>query len=189
MRMATIRVARAFTLTLDPKPLGESKDMAGRPVTIYQGEPDKLTFMPGEHEVEDAVAEHWFVRPHLEGAVEETPQFVLYQQGAAQAAQWARQGAQMGVQQTIGQPPETAIPDPALPMEQRKQAAEDYAAPQQKEVPEVASRSGTVPEGSHYFAGKAQEDKPLPGHEPQAPGVSFLGGAPTPHQPAPKRKG
>jgi hypothetical protein len=188
MRMATIRVARAFTLTLDPKPLGESKDEAGRPVTIYQGEPDKLTFMPGEHEVPDDVAAHWFVQAHLEGAVQDNPQFAPYQQGAALAAQWARQGAQMGVQQTIGQPPETAIPDVALPMEERKQAAEDYAARQQKEVPEVASRSGTVPEGSHYFAGKAQEDKPLPGHEPQAPGVSFLGSAPTPNAP-PKRKG
>lgn len=186
--MATIRVARAFTLTLDPKPLGESKDMAGKSVTVYQGEPDKLTFPPGEHEVPDDIAEHWFVQAHLEGAVEQNPQFVLYQQGAALAAQSARRGAQMGVQQTIGQPPETAIADPSLPMEERKQAAEDYAARQQKVMPEAASRSGLVADDAHYFAGKPQEDRAMPGREPQAPGVSFLGSAPTPNAP-PKRKG
>src|SRR3954465_11746487 len=149
--MPTIKVAKAFTLTLEPKPLGESTDVAGKPVTVYQGEPDKLRFTPGEHEVEQAIADHWYVKTHLEGAVEHHPQRLLYQQAAEQAGQQARGTSQPIVQHSI--PGEGAS--------------------------EVMSRSGEVPEGAHYFAGAPQVDRPMPGEGgPGEPGIGYLPPAP-----------
>jgi hypothetical protein len=164
--MPVIHVVKPFTLSLDPKPLGQGQDEGGREVTVFQGEPEKRVFGIGEHDVDDSIANHWYVRAHLEGAVEHNPQHVLYAQGAALAEQRVRQ--------QIIQPPGTEVSDPGVPMQQRVEAAQ-FAA---------MSRSGEVSPGAHYFAGQPQVDRPLPGHEPQAPGVAFM-----PPSPPAKRTG
>lgn len=160
--MPTIRVAKPFTLSLDPQPLGQGQDEGGRQVTVYQGEPEKRRFDVGEHDVPDEIAAHWFVKAHLEGAVEQQPQHMLYQQAVPLAEQAARQP------QRIQQPPEVdGIPPADVPR----------GAP-------VASRGGEVQPGAHYFAGQPQVDKPAPGQEP---GVGFL--PPSPPKPKQPKKG
>jgi hypothetical protein len=50
-------------------------------------------------------------------------------------------------------------------------------APINPEAIKVASRSASIPEGAHYFAGGPQEDKPMPGAEDK-PRVSFIANQP-----------
>ena len=116
-----------------------------------EGGAPPLHYAPGEYEVDEAVAEHWFVKAHLEGFVEPEPR-----QGTAQYAQ-----AMLNVEQAVRR----NLPAPSTNQPQ---------APLPPDVVHVASRSGTVPDGAHYFAGAPQEDKPMPGQETKGPSVSFM---------------
>jgi hypothetical protein len=142
--MPIIHVAKRFTLQM------QCIDAEGKPA---EGEPLKLDFTPGDWEVTEEIANHWFVLPHTVGYIEPgpirgTPQ---YAEQALKAQQAARQT--VGVQK-LGQPA-APIPPEVVPADSH---------------PQVASRSGMVSEGAHYFAGRPQEDKPIPGS-----GIALLG--------------
>ncbi|GAA5786133.1 STY1053 family phage-associated protein [Chitiniphilus shinanonensis] len=62
--MKTINVVTAFTLT--------------------KGDGEKISFEVGEHDVDDALAEHWYVKAHIEDPA------------AAKAARAARKGQHPG---------------------------------------------------------------------------------------------
>jgi hypothetical protein len=113
-----------------------------------------LHYGVGEFEVDEATAEHWYVRAHLEGYVEPPPKpgGLGYAQAALDAEQAVRRDLPMA---TMTQP------RPPLP----------------PGTIEVASRSGMVPEGAHYFAGQPQVDKPMPGHDEVR--VNFLTASPS----------
>jgi hypothetical protein len=119
-----------------------------------EGEPTRY-YEPGEYEVDDATADHWFVRAHLEGYVQPEPA-----QGTFGYAQ-AKLNAEQAVRRTDL---------PAMTSTQPR-------APISPEAIKVASRSSMIPEGAHYFAGGPQEDKPMPGAEDQ-PRVSFIANQP-----------
>ena len=120
----------------------------------------KLYYSAGEHEVEDAVADDWYVKAHLAGFTEPPPS-----RGTLQYAQ-----AMLNTEQAVRRN------QPSPPINQP-------LAPLPPDVVAVASRSGAVPEGAHYFAGGPQEDKPLPEQSATGPQISFFG-TPTPAPPA-----
>jgi hypothetical protein len=116
----------------------------------------KLHYTPGEYDVDDAIAEDWYVQAHLEGYQEPVPApgTMQYAQAVLNAEQAVRRAQPAG--------PPTQPPAPLPP-----------------DVVRVATRSGNVPEGAHYFAGGPQVDKPLPGQEPAPQSqVNFLGTPP-----------
>jgi hypothetical protein len=119
---------------------------------IHTTESGKRHYSLGEHDVDDDVAEDWYVKAHLEGAPTPAPA-----RGSMQYAQ-----AMLNTEQAVRR---------NLPTAQISQPP----APLPPDVVQVASRSGMVPEGAHYFAGGPQEDKPLPGQGDTAPQVSFFG--------------
>ena len=55
--MPTIQVAKHFRLQLDPSDAQKNE-------AVPQGE--FIDFAPGAHDVSDAVANHWFVKSHLQ---------------------------------------------------------------------------------------------------------------------------
>lgn len=110
----------------------------------------KLHYTPGEYEVDDATAEHWFVQAHLAGFVEPMPE-----PGTAQYAQ-RMLNVEQAVRNATPVAPNLQPPAPLLP-----------------DVVRVASRTGLVPEDTHFFAGGPQEDKPMPGQD-EGPSVSFV---------------
>ena len=123
---------------------------------LLPAEGGTMHYAPGEYDVDEATANHWFVQAHLEGFVEPPPR-----QGTPQYAQ-----AMLNVEQAVrrAQPvgPSTQ-PAAALP----------------PDVVHVASRSGMVPEGAHYFAGQPQEIKQLPDEDPPRSAISFMGTSPS----------
>jgi hypothetical protein len=118
-------------------------------------EAGKLRYEPGEYDVDEATAEDWFVKAHLEGFVDPMPA-----RGSTQYAQ-AMLNTEQAVRRAQPVGPPTQPPAPLPP-----------------DVVMAASRTGLVSEDAHYFAGKPQVDKPLPGIEETGPRVSFLGAAP-----------
>jgi hypothetical protein len=69
--MATIKVAKQFMLQRDPQPVeGRTAWIGDKEVPVLAA-PELLLFNPGEYEVEDDIANHWYVLPHLEGYVDE----------------------------------------------------------------------------------------------------------------------
>jgi hypothetical protein len=145
--MPIIDIAKPFTLHL-PKQIG--KDDKDNP--IFDNDGERINFTPGLWEVTEEIAKHWYVGPHLVGYVDPgpAPGTQQYAEQALRAAQAARQT--VGVQK-LGQPAAKLPPD-TIPAEAH---------------PQVASRSGMVSEGAHYFAGQPQQDKQIPGSP-----VSFM---------------
>lgn len=147
--MPTIEVVKAFTLQMDPPQIGEQpdpKDPTGEKKVPVYGQSEKLRFVPGLYDVSDEVADHWYTKAHLRDYVPPPPAPGTHQ--FAQEALLAAQGVRM-----------------MQPVHQQGQAP----APLGDDV-RVMQRSGTVPEGAHYFAGQPQEDKPLPPNEVRPPG-------------------
>ena len=116
----------------------------------------KLYYAVGEYDVDEAVASDWFVQAHLAGYEEPMPP-----RGSAQYAQ-----RMLNTEQAVRRA--TPVNGGSL----------QPPAPLPPDVERVASRTGLVPEGAHYFAGQPQEDKPMPGTNESGPRVSFL--APSP---------
>ncbi len=107
-----------------------------------------LHYDPGEYDVDEDTASHWFVQAHLEG----------YQEPEPSMANPAYSQIKLAMEQAVRQP----VAAPAR-MEQPR-------APLPPNVIHATSRNGAVPEGAHYFAGQPQVDKPLEA----ATGISFL---------------
>jgi hypothetical protein len=150
--MPTVNVVKPFTLQLDPPVLGTEPDTQKDPTgelklmrNIY-GQSDKIRFELGTYEVTEEIASHWYMKAHLAGYEPPPPAPGTHQ--FAQEALLAAQGVRMAQPVSMqGQAP-AALPDDVR----------------------VASRSGTVAEGSHYFAGAPQEDKPLAPNTVMPPG-------------------
>jgi hypothetical protein len=84
--MAIITVAKPFTLQLEPVKR-ETVDPRDWTKKIEEVLPSETLFFPmGIHEVEDRLAEHWYVKAHLKGYVEPPrgPGTAEYQMAQAQ---------------------------------------------------------------------------------------------------------
>lgn len=104
--MPTIHVVKKFTFQHNPHQTGSYIDeKTQKEVPVYALEGEREIFTPGFYEVSEAVANHWYVRAHLEGFVDPLPQTGApdYAQKAAFAAKAARNGTSM----------EEAAPPPA----------------------------------------------------------------------------
>jgi len=120
-----------------------------QPEQVTKGE--ILRYVPGVYEVSEAMASHWYIQPFLDGYIPTAPpppNTPLYATQVALAQQAVRMATPVSAQ--MARPAQDDVPQ---------------AAPAK-----VASRSGMVAEGSHYFAGEPQVDRPMPGQEP---GVSW----------------
>jgi len=113
--MPVIDVARRFVLTLD----GEQTE-----------------YLPGRHEVSDAVATHWFTVPHLAGNAAPEPPPATYEQKLEAARQATHDMDPMRVPRPVEAPP----------------SARD-----------LMGVSGGMPDNAVYFAGGPQQDRALPG--------------------------
>jgi hypothetical protein len=123
---------------------------------IHNTATGKLFYAVGEYDVDEAIADDWYVKAHLEGCAEPDPA-----RGSAQYAQ-----AMLNTEQAVRKAEPVAV-------------SIQPHAPLPPDVMQVASRTALVPEGAHYFAGKPQEDKPLPGQDEAGPRISFLSSAPS----------
>jgi len=113
--MPTIHVARRFMLTLDGK---------------------MEEYLPGTHEVSEAVASHWYTREFLIGnASPESPPLSYEQQHA------------LALQATHAMDPMRDPHAPNLPASAR----------------DLMGVSGGMPDNAVYFAGGPQQDRALPG--------------------------
>jgi hypothetical protein len=123
MPMPMIDVVRPFMLQLEPKQIGEAKDLADptKTVPVYSL-PDKIFFAPGVHDVTDEVAEHWYTKAHLEGYKEppKGPGTAEYQ-----------------IAQAVAEQPAAAV-DPADPVQPAPEAS---TAPRPAAPPPSAERS------------------------------------------------
>lgn len=156
--MPNITVARPFTLQMDPPVVGYEKgpaDKENETTKPIYGTPDKWRFVPGTYDVSEEIANHWYTKAHLVGFEPPAPAAGTHQ--FAQESLLAAQGVRM--MQPVSQQGQTPAPLP-----------DDVKV----------MRPGEMPEGAHYFAGQPQEDKPMPGREPQAStqSVSFLADKP-----------
>ena len=73
--MATVKVVKPFMLQLDPKQIGEQPDPqnADKKLPVF-GPSEKKFFPVGTYDnVPDEVANHWYVKMHLEGYEEPAP--------------------------------------------------------------------------------------------------------------------
>lgn len=135
--MVEINVVKAFTFQHDPVKTGTRRDeKTGEELPVFAAVGEMQPFAVGRHEVSEAVAEHWYVKAHLEGYVNPPPQvgqpdFLQQQLLASQAA---RDGVSM----------EEAAPKPAPPLI------------------EVMQSGSNIPQDSVYFAGKKQPEQPTP---------------------------
>ena len=144
--MPTINVAKAFTYQHDPEQTGTRYDeKLGKDVPMFAAMGHQQRFTVGQHEVTEAVANHWYVRAHLEGYVSPgpVPGQADFAQQQALAAQAARNGTSVEAQM--------AKPAPVPPNV------------------EVMHTTGEVPPDAHYFAGGRQPEPQQPA------GVSYLG--------------
>lgn len=99
--MPTIKVAKPFTLQLSPPPADPppteiphdgGEVPPGSPV--LSGPTEKLFFpAPGEYEVDDDVAEHWYTKMHLEG-YEEPPASTMAEVRTMLTTEQAQQAAE-----------------------------------------------------------------------------------------------
>jgi hypothetical protein len=131
--MAIVRIAKRFTLQLDPKQIGEAADENGKMVPVY-AEARRIEFLPGTYDIADPeITEHWYLKCHLEG-YEEPP----IPDGTAQYAQ-----KMLNVEQAVRM---------AEPVEDQGQKPADTPMPQGVE------RAVPV----HYFAGQPIPDQQQP---------------------------
>jgi hypothetical protein len=147
-----VNIIKAFMFQHPPRIVMEAKydPDSGKmvePERTVEGE--KVWFDPGIYDLPEEVAGHWMIRAHTEGYRPPPPDI-----GSPQYAQQA------------------ALAQQAVRMMQPVTRQGQQPAPLPPGV-SVASRSGMVSDGAHYFAGNPQVDRPLPGSEGPQGAISW----------------
>jgi hypothetical protein len=131
--MPIVRVARRFTLQLDPVQIGEAPDQAGKMVPVF-AEARKIEFLPGTYDLPEEIADHWYLKANLEGYVPPEP--------ADGTMQYAEK--MLRVEQAVRM---------TEPVEEQGQKPADTP------MPPGVERATPV----HYFAGQPMPEPPLQG--------------------------
>jgi hypothetical protein len=92
--LVRVRVVKRVMITHEPRQIGETKDADGTVLPIFETMPAQTVYEPGEYDVTQETADHWYFKAHLEGFVPPPPPLGSdqYAQRALMAEQATRQG-------------------------------------------------------------------------------------------------
>jgi hypothetical protein len=92
--LVRVRVVKRVMITHEPRQIGETKDADGKVLAIFETMPAQTVYEPGEYDVTQETADHWYFKAHLEGYQPPPPPIGSdqYAQRALMAEQATRQG-------------------------------------------------------------------------------------------------